>query len=146
MSTQPSCIFCKIIAGQAEASFVHKDDKVTAFMDIQPLVRGHLLIVPNYHTPNLTELADEYAGHMFKVGRRLAQALRASGLRCDGVNLYLADGVTAGQSVFHTHLHVIPRHIKDGFRIHFPESYGQRPPRATLDEDAEIIRSAVETT
>ena len=143
MSSDPSCIFCHIIADQAEASKVYQDDIVTAFMDKQPLIPGHLLVVPNEHSANLAELDETIAGRMFVVGRQLAQALRRSGLRCEGVNLFLADGPAAGQTVFHSHLHVIPRFIGDGFGLRFPPGYGSGASREDLDIVAAKVEAAL---
>ena len=144
MQRDPSCIFCRIIDGEAEASVVYKDDVVTAFMDIRPLTPGHLLIVPNRHAVDLAVLDDTFGSHMFVVGRQLAQALRGSGLRCEGVNLFLADGAVAGQTVFHCHLHVLPRFTGDGFSISFPPGYGNGGARELLDAHASKVRAALE--
>lgn len=143
MPSDPSCIFCRIIADQVEASKVYQDDTVTAFMDKQPLNPGHLLVVPNEHTANLAGLDEAIAGRMFVVGRQLAQALRRSGLRCEGVNLFLADGPAAGQTVFHSHLHVIPRFIDDGFGLRFPPGYGGGVSREDLDTIAAKVEAAL---
>jgi histidine triad (HIT) family protein len=143
MMKEPSCVFCRIVADQEKASFVYRDDKVTAFMDINPVNTGHMLVVPNRHFSNLVELNEAIGGHMFKVGQRLAQALRCSGLRCDGVNLFMADGAAAGQTVFHTHLHVIPRYTGDGFGFHFPASYDRETPRGDLDSTAAKVQGAI---
>lgn len=143
MNLDPACTFCQIVAGNAEASLVHKDDLTTAFMDIQPLIRGHLLIIPNAHFPNLSALDCRFAGRMFEVACQLAQAIRASGLPCEGVNLFLADGSAAGQTVFHCHLHLIPRFAGDGFRIHFPPDYGARPEREELDHLAALVKNGL---
>ncbi len=143
MSRDPACIFCKIVAGEAEASRVYQDDRVTAFLDIMPSTPGHLLVVPNRHAAGLADLDDDSAAAMFIAARRLAGALRASGLRCEGVNLVLADGEVAGQEVFHVHLHVIPRFPGDPFRVQF----GPKPmaAREELEANAARIREALET-
>jgi len=77
-------------------------------MDIQPVNSGHLLVIPNLHAQGLADLQDELAAHIFRVAKRLSTALRSSGIKCEGVNLFLADGEAAGQEVFHVHLHVFP--------------------------------------
>jgi histidine triad (HIT) family protein len=135
------CVFCGIIAGGVESSPVYEDERVGAFMDIQPVVRGHLLVVPRRHAPSLADLDAADGAAMFETGRRAAAALRSSGLRCEGVNLFVADGVAAGQDVFHIHLHVIPRHEGDGFGLRFPHDYELKP-REELDEAAMAIRGA----
>ena len=139
------CIFCAILAGRAPASFVYRDERCAAFLDIRPVNPGHTLVVPMRHAANLAELDPEDGAQMFRVAQRLAAALRRSGLRCEGVNLHLADGEVAGQEVFHVHLHVVPRFRGDGFGLRFPPGYGHQPPRAELDEIAGRIESALQT-
>jgi len=137
-----SCIFCDIVGGNAPASIILRDELCTAFMDIQPVNPGHVLVVPNRHATYLADLLPETGGQMFRVAQQIAAALRRSGVRCEGVNLFVADGEAAGQDVFHVHLHVIPRYAGDGFGFRFGPAYGARPPRAELDRLAEQIRHA----
>ena len=111
------CIFCAIVQKKAEASFVYEDGAVVAFMDIQPVTPGHVLVVPRDHRPLLADIPPEVGAHMFRVGQQIAAALRRSGLPCDGVNLFYADGEATFQEVFHGHLHVFPRTAGDGFGI-----------------------------
>jgi histidine triad (HIT) family protein len=139
-----SCVFCDIVRGQAPASRVYSDERVLAFMDIQPVNPGHLLVVPRLHAAGLDGLDGELGGHLFQVGMKLAGALRLSGLRCEGVDLFLADGQAAGQEVMHVHLHVIPRYRGDGFGFRFGPGYRQRPERAALEEAAAAIRQGLE--
>ena len=136
------CVFCEILAGRAPGSFVHRDGQVAAIMDICPVNPGHLLVIPVEHASCLSDLPAETGGRMFGVARRLACAARASGLRCEGVNLLLADGACAGQEVFHAHLHVIPRFSGDGCAFRFREGYGAIAQRGDLDRIAETIRVA----
>ncbi|MHA2172975.1 MAG: HIT family protein [Candidatus Kariarchaeaceae archaeon] len=135
------CIFCKIINNKAESSMVYQDDLVSAFMDIQPVNPGHVLVIPNKHAPYLENLDFEVGGHMFTIGHKLSQALRKSNIKCEGVNLFLADGEAAFQEIFHVHLHVIPRFVGDGFRFSFDESYFSLPPREELNQISDNIRS-----
>ena len=137
------CIFCRLLAGELPASVVYRDELVAAFLDIQPVNPGHVLVVPLAHAPFLADLDPAAGARMFEVARRLAAALRASGLRCEGVNLFLADGEAAMQEVFHTHLHVFPRYVGDGFGLTFGEHYWHRPAREALDEAAARIRGAL---
>lgn len=127
----PGCVFCAIIDERAPASVVYQDDEVIAFMDINPVTPGHLLVVPRDHLPQLTDLSDELAGHVFNVARRLAAALRSSDVRADGINLFYADGKAALQEIFHAHLHVIPRYPDDGFSI--DANWGTNPSHDELD-------------
>src|ERR1041384_5512925 len=140
--TDKDCIFCKLLAGEAEASFVYRDDLCAAFMDIQPVNPGHLLVVPNRHATYLAGLREEEGAQMFRVAQRLAAALRESGVKCEGVNLFLADGEAAMQDVFHVHLHVFPRYLGDGFGLKFAPSYFQKPERKELNEVAGKIKNA----
>ncbi len=137
------CSFCRILAGQAPATIVWRDEACTAFMDIQPVNPGHVLIVPNAHAAELADLDEETAAHLMRLGHRLAAALRASGLRCEGVNLFLADGEAAMQEIFHVHLRVFPRFTGDGFGLRFGPHYRERPGREALEAAAERIRAAL---
>ena len=130
-----TCVFCAIVAGDAEASFVHRDDTVVAFMDVRPVTPGHLLVVPRQHATGLADLDEETGATMWRVAHRLSRVVRH-----EGVNLFIADGAAAGQEVFHVHLHVVPRYAGDGFKI---EANWRSPSRPELDEMAESIRVAL---
>jgi histidine triad (HIT) family protein len=137
----PDCIFCKVLSGDLPASFVYRDDLVAAFMDIQPVNLGHLLVVPVRHAPYLGDVTAAEAEALMRVAQHATAALRASSLKCEGVNLFLADGEAAMQEVFHAHLHVFPRFQGDGFGLKFaPGYYTRRPPRAELDQQAGELR------
>jgi diadenosine tetraphosphate (Ap4A) HIT family hydrolase len=149
------CVFCRILAGALPVSPVYRDDLCCAFMDIQPVNPGHTLVIPLVHSASLGDLNPEIGGHMFAVGQRVAAALYSAsavsggagggrGLRCEGVNLFLADGSVAGQDVFHVHLHVIPRYVGDRFGFRFGPGYTQRPQRSELDRLAGDIRAALD--
>ncbi|MFI6693373.1 HIT family protein [Streptomyces sp. NPDC050433] len=134
------CVFCAIARGRADASVVHEDDWVIAFMDLRPVNPGHLLVVPKPHAEGLVDLPDDLGVRVWKVGHRLGRALRMSGLRCEGVNLFLADGEAAFQEVFHVHLHVFPRFGGDPFRI---DADWRVHERAVLDEAAAAVRGGL---
>lgn len=136
------CVFCAIVAGTAPASVIYDDDNVLAFLDIRPITPGHLLVIPKRHAPLLGDLDEATGARVFRVAMRLAEAVRASSLRCEGINLFLADGEAAGQEVFHTHLHVIPRFAGDGFRI--DEAGSTAPSRPELDAIAAQLRDSFE--
>ena len=138
-----TCVFCDIMEEKLPSSVVFKDEVCWAFVDIQPVNPGHVLIVPTFHAPSLAELDEESGAHMFKAAQRMAKALRHSGFKCEGVNFFLADGKAAGQEVFHVHLHVIPRYAGDGFGFRFGPRYGQRPARTELDAMAVKIQRAL---
>ncbi|MFY9580482.1 MAG: HIT family protein [Gaiellaceae bacterium] len=133
------CLLCRLVAREAEVSIVHEDERTVTLMDIQPLVRGHMLVVPRRHAAYLADLDPEDGAQLFRVGQLAAAALRSSKLRCEGVNFLLADGEAAGQEIFHVHLHVVPRHEGDGFGLRLPADYSVRP-RAELDEAARAVR------
>jgi histidine triad (HIT) family protein len=135
------CVFCAIAAGESEASHLHADERVIAFMDIRPVTEGHLLVIPRRHCASLATLDADDGAELFRVAQQLAASLRTSGLRCEGVNLFLADGEAAGQEVFHVHLHVVPRYRGDGFGLRMPPDYRIRS-RAELDAAAARIRAA----
>ena len=137
------CIFCGILSGLVPASIVHRDGVCTAFLDIQPVNPGHALIVPNRHAAYLADLDEDTGAHMFRIAQRLAAALRRSGVKCEGVNLFLADGQAAMQEVFHVHLHVFPRFAGDGFGLKFGPNYRNRPERSELDRIASDIKAAL---
>ena len=137
------CVFCEIVDGRAEASFVYRDDRVVAFLDIGPVTPGHLMVIPMAHMASLADLPEDLGAHLFVVASRLAAALRRSGLPCEGINLFLADGVAAFQEVFHVHLHVIARTPGDGFTIDSPAWSRPKPARAELEANAEAIRAAL---
>lgn len=131
--------FAKIITGEAQASFVYRDDLVSAFMDIEPIHTGHVLVVPNEVASSISDLNDETAARLFVVAKRIAEAIRTSSIPCDGINLFLADGKDAGQEVFHVHLHVIPRIRGDGFDIKYPDTGHFVAERASLNTVAKMI-------
>ena len=137
------CPFCSIVRGDTEASILHEDETALAFLDYRPITPGHLLVVPRVHASHLADLDEESGGHLFSLAMRLAAALRRSGLRCDGVVLFLSDGVAAGQEVPHVHLHVFPRFPGDGFGRRFP-SGRTLSDRAELEAVAAQIRKALD--
>lgn len=135
------CVFCAIVAGRAESSMVGNDGGAVAFLDLQPAVVGHTLVVPRRHVVDLAGLRPEEGAAVWELGRRVAAAARAVGL-ADGVNLFLADGAAAGQEVWHVHLHVLPRTAGDGLRL---DGAFRRAERAELDVTATRLRGALAT-
>ncbi len=121
-----------------------RDEQVTVFMDINPVNPGHLLVVPNKHAAGIDDVPEAVCARMFIVGRWMARALRQSGLRCEGVNLYLADGAAAGQDVFHSHLHVIPRFQGNTGSLHLQADFSAAASRQELDAHAEVIRGSLD--
>jgi diadenosine tetraphosphate (Ap4A) HIT family hydrolase len=129
-----------IVAGRAPASVAYTDSTAVAFLDINPMTPGHLLVVPRAHIEGLPDLDAETGAHLWRVGQRMAAALRRSPIRADGINLFLADGAAAGQEVWHVHLHVIPRWKGDGIKIGYKPG---RPSRADLDANAADLQTAL---
>lgn len=140
MNKTSDCVICKLLARELEVSMVHEDELCSAFMDINPVNRGHVLVVPNRHTAEVPGLTEAEAARIFVIARCINAALRQSGLKCEGVNFFLADGEAAGQEVFHAHLHIFPRFNRDGFRLVLPAEYGKQPSRRNLEETAELIK------
>ena len=142
-SAAQGCIFCAIVARQAEASVVYEDETVVAFMTLNPITPGHLLVVPRKHVVGLEDIDRATSTHVWSVGHDMARALRRSDMRCEGINIFLCDGEVAFQTVFHFHLHVIPRYAGDGWTI-VPEPTQRE--RSLLDSDAQAIRDAIALT
>ncbi|MBO9625045.1 MAG: HIT family protein [Microbacterium sp.] len=136
-----SCVFCAIASGREEASIVYEDAAVVAFMDRYPVTRGHLLIVPRIHAAGLEGLDRSTSAHAWSVGHELSRAIRRSTISCEGINLLLCDGQAAFQTVFHFHLHVIPRTAGDGWTS--LTHVGSERDRSLLDEDARAITRAI---
>lgn len=137
------CAFCEIVRGEAPASFTYQDDTVVAFMDIQPITHGHMLVVPREHAVLMSDLNEPTAMRAFKVARKLGSVVRNT-LGASGINIFVADGEVAFQDVPHFHVHVIPRYPKDGFGLTFPRNYDHPPARAQLDAIAAAVRAATE--
>src|SRR5438874_9610060 len=136
------CAFCQIVEGSLPASVVYSDSTVMAFMDIQPIVPGHLLVIPKRHAELVSDLQSGEGSACWVIAEMLDKAIRGSGLRVDGVNIFVADGEAAFQDVPHFHIHVIPRYTGDGFSLTFPPSYETPPSRAQLEAIASAIHTA----
>jgi histidine triad (HIT) family protein len=112
----PDCIFCKIVAGDLPATIVDEDERTIAFMDIAPATRGHALVIPRAHAADLLSVEEEDLKAVAVASRRLAARAKER-LRADGVNLINACGAAAWQTVFHVHVHVVPRYEGDPLRL-----------------------------
>jgi histidine triad (HIT) family protein len=106
------CIFCKLANGEIPTNTLYEDDKVRVIFDTNPAADGHVLVLPKEHFDNAYEVSEEYGSHMFVVASRMAAALHRE-LKCPGVNILQNNGEAAGQTVFHIHMHVIPRYEND---------------------------------
>ena len=114
--SEPDCIFCKIVAGELPATIIDRDEHTIAFMDINPATRGHALVIPRIHTPDLLSIDPEELSAVAGAAQRLAGRVKQR-LRADGVNLINSCGAAAWQTVFHFHVHVIPRYADDPLRL-----------------------------
>jgi histidine triad (HIT) family protein len=140
MSNQ--CTFCDLIQGAAEVSVCHEDADSIAFMDIQPVNSGHVLVVPRAHYNSLLDVPPEIGEHLFKVTMRLAGAIRRV-TGCDDMNIVVNSGAAAGQDEPHYHVHIIPRRENDGFAIDLPFGGSAMPDRTLLDAMAVQLIAAM---
>jgi len=134
------CVFCQIVAGESPASVFYEDDVVLGFMTIGPVTPGHAMIIPKQHVAYLADMDEETGQHLWAVTQRTAAAIRESGVRCEGINLFLADGEAAFQEIFHVHMHVFPRYKGDPFKV--VADWDNKPPRQELDQAALQIKVA----
>ena len=134
-------VFCALVAGEREASVVYEDERLLGFMDLHPVNPGHVLLVPKEHATAMADVDEDTGVHVFRIAMRMQQAIRRSDVRCEGINLFVADGEAAFQDVFHFHLHVIPRFEGDPFKI---EANWKEAPRSELDRAATGIRTSYE--
>ena len=129
-----TCIFCKIIEGTIPSVKVYEDEHVLAFMDIAPVTKGHVLLIPKTHRENIYELTAEEAGQLFSVVPKIANALKDE-FKPAGMNLLQNNGAYAGQAVFHSHLHFIPRYDEtDGFHL----TFGTKESETNMEQIQEI--------
>jgi diadenosine tetraphosphate (Ap4A) HIT family hydrolase len=134
------CPFCEIIAGDSPYRVVRRESDVVVLTDIAPINEGHLLVVPSLHVSTLGAIESRLAGRMFVVAQCCAAALRASVIRCEGVNVFMNDGAAASQTIDHVHLHVVPRYVGDSFRA--PEVARVQAEPARLRIIAERVSTA----
>lgn len=135
-----NCVFCDIAHGDAPSTTVLDTEDVLAFLDIRPISRGHVLVIPKRHSTDLDTLEPALGGAVFAAGQRISRAIRRSDLRSDGANLVVNDGKAAFQTVFHTHLHVVPRWTGD--KLRFARGFVTRRLRAP-EETAAAIRDGL---
>jgi histidine triad (HIT) family protein len=149
----PNCVFCRIIGGDEMVSVIHEDEEIIAFLDIQPLHRGHVLVVPKEHYKNLFYVPEELATRTFAVAKRILPGLRkATG--CRAVNIFSPNGADGGQDVFHFHVHLIPVPKDAPFPLQLPDPNAEEHTRSQLhvmathitrcvhDEDADAYAAA----
>ena len=142
MTIHPSredCIFCRIVAGRARSHPVWEDADTLAFMDLAPLAAGHVLVIPKPHWENVFETPAPALGAVMATAKRVAHAIRAT-IAPPGLGVYQVNGRAAGQTVFHYHVHLIPRYEGISLDLHGR----RRADRAELDRVAERIRGGLE--
>lgn len=131
------CIFCKLVAGQIPSTRVCEDEHTLAFMDLGQVNPGHVLVTVKKHAENLYGLDEAQAAAVARTARKVALAVRDA-FSPEGMSIYQANGKAAGQTVFHYHVHVLPRHMGDGMELVWPV---KNPPREKLVEYAEKIKT-----
>ncbi len=133
------CVFCRIVAREIPATVVHEDEHVLVFMDLGQVNPGHVLVAVKAHAENLYELTDAQAGAVLRAAARVARAIRDA-FKPEGLSVYQANGAAAGQTVFHYHVHLVPRHDGDGMALTWPV---KNPPREQLEACAAKIRASL---
>ena len=132
-----NCVFCKIVGGQIPSTKIYEDEQVLAFMDIGQVNPGHALVAVKPHVENIVGLDDALAAAVFRATARVAKAVQAA-FGPQGISVYQANGPAAGQTVFHFHIHVVPRWERDGMELTWPV---KNPPREQLEANAAKIRA-----
>lgn len=130
------CVFCRIVSGEIPSTVVWEDESTLAFMDIASVNPGHVLVASKRHVDNVYGLDESQAAAVFQTATRVAKAVN-NAFSPEGISVYQANGKAAGQTVFHFHIHVVPRHEGDGMELVWPV---KNPPRAALEEAAVKIR------
>lgn len=135
-----TCIFCKIAEGTLPSEKIYEDDHVIAIMDVMPVTKGHVLLIPKNHRENLYEMTEEEAAHLFSVAPKIANILKEE-FKPAGMNLLQNNGAPAGQAVFHFHMHFIPRYDQtDGYNSDWNPKVEEFP-QERIQEIAEQIRA-----
>ena len=138
MAENSDCIFCKIIRNEIPSSKIFEDDKLIAFLDINPVNKGHVLIVPKEHLETLLDIPDSLMKEMMVAAKKVAKSMRKT-LKADGINLGMNNFPPAGQAVMHAHMHVIPRFENDGL-VHWPS---KKYDEGEMDKIRELIATFV---
>lgn len=136
------CTFCDLVSGAGEVSACYEDADAVAFMDIQPVNAGHVLVVPREHHESLFDVPRDLGLHLFAVTMRVASAVKRV-TQCEGMNIVVNSGAAAGQDELHYHVHIIPRRKADGFDVPLPFEGSEMPDRTLLDATAARISAAL---
>ncbi len=134
------CVFCGIVAGRIPSTKVHEDELTLAFMDIGEVNPGHVLVAVKPHVENIYGLDETLAAAVLQTAARVARAVKKT-YSPEGLTLYQANGSAAGQTVYHFHLHIVPRYEKDGMNLTWPVN---NPPREQLEANAAKLRAVLE--
>ncbi len=137
---ETDCIFCKIIAGECPSCKIYEDDNFLAFMDINPAVRGHTLIIPKYHCRNLLDTPDNIGIGFYPILKKVALAVKTA-FDAGGIYMFQQNEPASGQEVFHSHVHIIPRYKNDDFGKHIPQRL--KVAISAIAEDAEKIKKYI---
>lgn len=133
------CIFCKIIAGEIPSTTIYEDEKVKAFLDISQATKGHTLVIPKKHIANIFEYDEKLAADVFARIPKIARAIKASDPKIQGMNIVNNNGEVAYQTVFHSHIHLIPRYNnEDGFSMTFQDNTEKNTPESLQEIGANI--------
>lgn len=132
-----NCIFCKLANKDIPTNIIYEDDRFTVILDASPATRGHALILPKNHAANIYELSDEDAAAVFVLAKKLATKMTEI-LHCDGFNIVQNNGEVAGQTVFHFHMHLIPRYLNDGNQDKLTWNHAEFTPEEIVEIAAEL--------
>lgn len=133
-----NCLFCKIISGEIPSSKVYENENSVAFLDINPVNVGHTLLVPKKHSRNIFDIKEETLKNLMPTLQKISTAVK-EGVKADGVNIHINNEPSAGQVVFHTHIHIIPRFENDGIKMWNGKPYEN----GKMEEVAEKIKSSL---
>lgn len=132
------CIFCKIANGEIPSSTIYEDNLFRVILDLSPATKGHALILPKKHMANIFEMDEETAEKVFVLASRIAKAMKEA-LNCDGLNIVQNNGEIAGQTVFHFHMHIIPRYNDDGQQINWVPKTSEAAERDMIAEQIKNV-------
>ena len=132
-----NCIFCKLANKDIPTNIIYEDDRFTVILDASPATKGHALILPKNHAANIYELPDEDASAVFVLAKKLATKMTEV-LHCDGFNIVQNNGEVAGQTVFHFHMHLIPRYLNDGNQDKLTWNHAEFTPEEIAEIAAEL--------
>ena len=135
------CIFCKIINKEIPGHILYEDEFVLAFLDISQTTKGHTLVIPKKHAQDIFSMTEQDMNHVFSIVPKLANALKDT-FNCNGMNIVNNNGAVAGQTVFHYHVHLIPRYDEaDGFSTSYTNNMQNYTPETLAELKAEVIKS-----